>query len=329
MRYAINSGLMLRDVMDLLANKGTRPIRPVAAKVCTDLKAGWSLHDALQKQDKVFPPLFISLCAVGEESGNLPEVLGEMERYYVLRQKLRREFRDQIAYPAFQFVAAVCIISVLIWILGIIGTEDTRVDPLGLGLMGQEGALKFFFGTWTIVLSFVVVFLVAKRLLQRKAVIERFLLALPGFGPCLRSMALARFCLGARLMLQTSLSIFKTIRLAFTATDNEAFITGFPAVDASLRQGNSIATSFEKARVFPDKFLSAVAVAEESGRLPETLAYLGEEYEEETRRRLTRMTRIASFLVMLLVFGIIIFAIYNIFMHVYYQRIMDALNQNK
>jgi type IV pilus assembly protein PilC len=328
LRYGLNSGLMLRDVMDLLANKGTRSVRVVAAKVSQDLKAGWSLHDALQKQEKAFPPLFIALCAVGEESGNLPEVLHDMEKYYVMREKLRREFKSQIAWPVFQFVAAVCVISVLILILGIIpapgADESNRIDPLGLGLLGTSGALKFFFGVWIVVFGVAAVFLGLQEMLQRRAVVERFMLAMPLIGPCLRSMALARFCLASRLMMDTSLSVFKTIRLAFIATDNMAFITAFPAVEASLKQGNSIATSFAKARVFPEKFLSAVAVAEESGRLPESLNYLREEYEDETRRRLTALTRVASFLVMVLVFAVIITCIFRIFLNVYLGQIEKA-----
>ncbi len=329
MRYALNSGLMLRDAMDLLANKGTRQLRPVAAKVCQDLKAGWSLQDALQKQQRVFPPLFIALCAVGEESGILPEVLSDMEKYYLMREKLRREFKGQIAWPIFQFVAAVCIISVLILVLGIIPAQEQggkHIDPLGLGLIGPEGALKFFFGVWVIIFGIAFLILLLKEVLRRRAIIERFMLAVPLIGPCLRSMALARFCLAARLMMDTSLSVFKTIRLAFMATDNMAFINAYPAVEASLKQGNSISTSFTKARVFPDRFLSAVAVAEESGRLPESLNYQREEYEEETRRRLTGLTRVASFLVMILVFAIIIVCIFQIFQQVYLGKIQETLN---
>src|SRR5271166_2499582 len=146
MRYSLNSGLMLRDTMDMLAAKGTRPIRPVAAKICTDLKAGWSLQDALKKQENVFPPLFVALCTVGEESGNLPEVLGELEKYYILRLKLRREFLSQISWPVIQFIAAILIVAGLILILGILPKKDSReepLDPLGMGLIGPEGAIKF------------------------------------------------------------------------------------------------------------------------------------------------------------------------------------------
>src|SRR5215469_5172139 len=103
MRYALESGIMLRDVMDLLSTRNTRRVRLLTAQVSKELKSGWSLQDALAKQKNAVPPLFLSLVAVGEESGSLPEVLAELEKYYVLQQKLQREFLSQIAWPAIEF----------------------------------------------------------------------------------------------------------------------------------------------------------------------------------------------------------------------------------
>jgi type IV pilus assembly protein PilC len=333
MRYSLQSGVMLRDTMDLLANKGSRPLRPVAAQVCKDLKAGWSLQDALKKQEKVFPPLFIALCTVGEESGNLPEVLGELEKYYIMRQKLRREFLSQITWPVIQFVAAVFIVTGLIWVLGVL--QENRLGlkgeitfaPLGNKFLGAEGAALFFSIVVTVVLSITALVLFLQVTLRRKAVVERFLLALPGLGPCFRAMALTRFCVAGRLMLETSLSIFKTLRLAFVATDNMAFVATFPEVEKSVRQGNSLATSFGKAGVFPDRFLSAVAVAEDSGRLPESLRFLSDEYDDETRRRLTWLTRVASFAVWLAVAIVIIIVIFTIFNQ--YITMLDKVREGK
>jgi type IV pilus assembly protein PilC len=322
MRYSLNSGLMLRDTMDMLATKGTRPLRLVCAKLCKDLKAGWSLQDSLKKQEKVFPPLFVALCAVGEESGNLPEVLGELEKYYILRQKLRREFYSQISWPIIQFVAAIAIVFALIWVLGIINEThkmEHPLDPLGVGI-GFDAAMKFLSIVVSIIVGVTAFYVVLSLLLRRRAVVERVLLAIPGIGPTLRAMAMTRFCIAGRLMLETSLSIFKTLRLAFVATDNMAFITVFPRVEASLRKGNSIATSFKEGRVFTDRFLSAIAVAEDSGRLPEALRYLAEEYDDESSRRMAWMTKLASFLVWVTVAAIIIICIFKIF-QVYLQAI--------
>jgi type IV pilus assembly protein PilC len=330
MRYSLNSGMMLRDTMDLMATKGSRPLRPVAAQVCKDLKAGWSLHDSLKKQEKVFPPLFIALCAVGEETGNLPEVLGELEKYYMVRMKLRREFLSQITWPIIQFVAGILIITGLILVLGWIAetrpeaAAETRFDPIGLGV-GPEAAIRFLLYVILALTSLVALYLLASTLLRRRAAVERFLLALPVIGPCLRAMAMTRFCIAGRLMLQTSLSIFKTIRLAFLATDNMAFIAAYPQVEASVRQGNSLYTSFTKAGVFTDRFLSAIAVAEESGKLPEALRYLSDEYDDESHRGMARMTRFASFFVWFCVAALIIICIFSIFKQ--YIGLLDKFQQ--
>jgi type IV pilus assembly protein PilC len=332
MRYALNSGIMLRDVMDLLSTRGTRRIRLLADEITKELKSGWSLQDALAKQEGVLPPLFISLATVGEESGNLPEVLGELEKYYILQQRLRREFQEQIAWPVLQFVAAILIVTLLIYILGIIpktpGPNGGKaIDALGLGLIGAEGAVIFLSSVCGILLVGVLSFLLAQRLLRGRALVERVLLVVPGVGPCLRALALARFCVAGRLMFETSLSVLKTLRLAFMATDNAAFMDVAPRVEASLRQGNSIATSFSRTHVFPERFLSTVGVGEESGHLPETLRHQGEEYDDEARRRLSWLTRVAGWLVWVGVAAVIITCIFRIFTTVYIGNIERALQK--
>src|SRR5262249_13147304 len=149
-RYTVSSGLMLRDAMDLMSRQGTREVRPVAERIARDLKGGWSLQEALQRQEDRFPPLFTALAAVGEESGRLPEVMAELEKYYTTQQKLRRAFRSEISWPVFQFVAAVFVVAGLIFFLGAVAVPDSPdgkpVDPTGLGLIGERGALIFLLG---------------------------------------------------------------------------------------------------------------------------------------------------------------------------------------
>jgi type II secretory pathway component PulF len=322
LRFSLHSGIMLGEAMDLLAHRGTRRVRLFAADIHKELKSGWSLQDALRKQ-KVLPPLFASLAIVGEESGKLPEVLAEMETYYILQQKLRREFYEQIAWPVLQLTAAILIVTFLIYILGILPqTQSARggqapLDPLGLGLVGPRGAGIFLATVCGILTGAALVVFLARILLSRRAVVERMLLMLPGVGPCLRALAISRFCIAGRLMLETSLSVLKTLRLALAATDNAAFIAEAPRVEASLRKGNSIVSSFGEARLFPERFLSAVGVGEESGRLPETLRHQAEEYDDEARRRLTWLTRVSSWLVWLAVAAILITCIIRIFSAVY------------
>src|SRR5919201_6777858 len=105
LRHNLGDGLTLREVFRQQAQRGPLAVRAVAARVGEQLDRGESLQAALKPEKQYFPPIFLSLVTVGEESGSLPEVLGELEKYLLLQQKLRREFIARMTWPALEFFA--------------------------------------------------------------------------------------------------------------------------------------------------------------------------------------------------------------------------------
>src|SRR5436309_9197827 len=145
LRHYLGAGLTLRDVFRQQADKGPLRVRPIAGRIRDALEQGDSLEAALERERSAFPPLFLSMAGVGEESGNLPEIFHELENYYLLQQKLRRQFISQIAWPVIQLVMAIFVVAGLILILGIIAEirgADKPFDPLGLGT-GEGAAIRF------------------------------------------------------------------------------------------------------------------------------------------------------------------------------------------
>lgn len=331
LRYSLSGGMMLRDAMDLLSREGTGRVRRAAARVGEDLRAGWSLQEALDKQTGVFPPLFRALAAVGEESGNLPEVMGELEKYYLAQLKNRREFVSEITWPVVQLIAAIMIIALLILVLGLIQINSPKgkpVDPLGLGLLGFDGAFTFLTYVTIVFLSIWFAVEVVRFVTRRVPFLQRCLFRVPVVGTCLRSFALTRLCISLRLMLDTRMSVLKAIRLAFAATDNAAFKAAAPLVEASIRRGNSISDSFGQTAVFPTALRSSVALAEECGRLPEMCAIQAENYDDQARRKLSLLNKILSVLIWLGVAAFIITCIFRIFTQVYLPNIQKQYDSN-
>jgi type IV pilus assembly protein PilC len=330
LRYALSSGLTLRDAMDLLGREGTWGVRRVCAAIATELKAGWSFQEAIEKQGGRFPTLFVSLATVGEESGNLPEVMGELEQYYVAQQKFRRDFLSDISWPLVQFSAAVLIIAVLIVVLGYLpvpGDRKEPIDALGLGLMGTTGAIEFLCYVGGGVAAILLSYFLMRRVMAYVPVLQRVVFRVPVIGSCARALAMTRLCIALKMMLDTRLSILKSIRLAFTATDNSAFISAAPKVVTSLKRGNSIHESFRETRLFTLSFQSALAVAEESGKLPEVCAIQAATYDDQARQLLAVINKLLSTLIWLGVAVFIIFAIYRIFTTVYIGTINKHLDE--
>jgi type IV pilus assembly protein PilC len=322
LRHYLSAGLTLVDVFRQQAKKGRERVRPAATRIAAALGRGQGLEEALQAESGVFPVLFISLARVGERTGMLPEVFAELEKYYTRQQALRRKFLAEITWPVIQFVLSVFIVAGLIWIMGIL---PNKIDPLGLGLLGAKGAFIFLAVIFGTIGSLVTIYVVARRNLYGRAVDER-LLRIPVIGPCLRALALARFCLAFALTADTSMAVAAAIRLSLRATGNDAFASRSDAAEEAVRGGEEVTAALARTRLFPEEFLHVLSVGEETGQLPEVMRRQAVEYDDEAGRRLKVLATVASWGVWLFVAILIILTIFRVILRTYISALNDAMN---
>jgi type IV pilus assembly protein PilC len=327
LKHYLGSGLTVRDVFEQQSRKGPIPVRPVAQRINAELQ-GRDLEHALERERGHFPPLFVSLAIVAEQAGQMPEVFGELEKYFLMQQRLRRQFWMAVAWPLVQFFAAIFVIAGLLWILGLIGSAHNSkpLDPLGLGLTGGKGALIFLalvFGALGFLLG---CYLVVTRVLNQQATFDRLMLQVPVIGACFRALALSRFCLALRLTTETGMSITRAMRLALSGTGNAAYEAVQAKVSASLKAGDDLTTALADRTLFTEEFRNIISVAEESGRLHDVLAQQTEHYQDESRRKLQAATFVLAALVWLVVAALIILAIFRIFITAYLGPINEMSN---
>ena len=79
LRYSLSAGLDPVKVFKQQAKSGPRPLRALAGELAGKLAAGESLEDALEPHRNKFPPLFVELVAVGEQTGRLEDTFQELE----------------------------------------------------------------------------------------------------------------------------------------------------------------------------------------------------------------------------------------------------------
>lgn len=313
MRHNLDAGLTVRDVFRQQAQRGPYAVRPIADRIRNAVEGGDSLEDALKAERAHFPPLFLSLTTVGEQTGNLPEVLSELERYFILQQRLWRTFLGQIAWPVIQLIAAIFVIAGMILLLGIVAPAGTKpFDPLGLGLSGPSGAATFLMLAFGSIGGLLAGYWILTRILRQGAAVDAVLLRIPVLGPCLRALALMRFCLALRLTLETGMSISSAMRLCLRATGNEAFVAQTATVVDAVKGGEDLTTSLSLTGLFPEEFLHILAVAEEGGRVTEVMRHQSDYYQELAARRMTVLTMAASAVVWAMVAILIIIVIFRL-----------------
>jgi type IV pilus assembly protein PilC len=315
LRHYLGAGLPIVDAFRQQAGKGALAVRPVAARITAALEKGDSLEDALQREERFFPPLFLALSRVGEQTGMTAEVFADLEKYFLRQRTLWRQFVAQSTWPVVQFFLAIFVLAGLILIMGLIAESrgGEPLDPLGLGLAGPSGAMIFLGVVFGILFGIGAIYLLMKRSLRGSVALDEFLLRLPAIGPCMRALALTRFCMALRLTTETGMSILKAMRLSLQATGNQAFVAQSEQVEGKLRRGGELTNALAASGLFPEDFQHMMNVAEESGTLSEVLAHQTEHYHEESGRRLAALTSAAGYGLWLLVAIIIIVAIFRIY----------------
>lgn len=326
LRYQMEAGLTLAQAMKHQGKKAAVSVRPVATRIAEKLAEGDSFRNALKEERDRFPPLFVTLSAVAEETGKLPEVLRDVEEYFELQVQLWKKFLGMIAWPAFQFFVAILVMSLLIWILGMIAGPGKPAITV-FGLYGEKHALMFFFGWIAAIIGIGVVYWLLKEVLRSGGLVDAFILQIPVIGGCMRTFAIGRFSMGMALTMEAGVPIPEAARLSLYATGNGAFDAQGRKVANILKEGRPLTDALKETCLFPEDYLSAVDNAEISGTEPDVFHRLAEQYHEKGTRAMKLLANVAGGFVWMLVAGVIIYFIINLLMQIAqpYKEALDML----
>jgi len=300
-----------------------------AQRVQKAIAGGSSLAESIGNEGELYPPLFRDLVNVGELTGTAPDIFASLAKYYEARVQQAREFRAQIAWPVIQLVAAIGIIGLLIFILGILPPQANGkpMDNIGLGLYGSSGSVIWFL-SWLALAAFG--FFALKWISNNPAgqmALHPLLLRVPVIGRCMQSFAISRFSWCFALTQQAGMSIRPSLECSLKATANGAFIAAEPLIWQDMKDGESLTDALTSSQLFPREYLQVVATAEETGTVPEQLDRLSHLFDDEARRAMNRLTMFFSGAIWLSVVVLIVFFIFRIFFLIAapYREALDAV----
>lgn len=311
-RLAISyeSGIDIRKTWRREADSVRGKVKPLFENISTDVNRGVSVAEAMQSTGQLFPQLVREMVAVGEQSGGLDRVLHRLSHHYDHKQKLRRTFLGLIAWPLLQLTAAVAIIGLLIWILGMI---PGKIDILGFGLIGTRGLMIY-----TGIVSICVLSIAAVVQLIRNGVLwtdqlQVFLMQIPFLRAPFEKLALGQLTWAMHLTLNVEMDLRKLIPLVLRTTGNAAYYRHADAMVKDIESGLTLTEVFQRTGEFPPQFLDALDVGEQSGQLVETMRRLSAQYEQEGESAMKAIAVVAGFAVWGCVAAVIIFMIFRIF----------------
>ncbi len=286
----IKSGISLPEAVSILQVQTVRPsLKKVLEQLEKDLSNGLQLNKALARFPKIFDSFYINLIEAAEESGTLEQNLD----YLAVHLKKEREFsnkvRQALLYPSIvlslSFILAMGLsIFVLPKLIDLFASLDVPL-PLSTRILLGFAAIMRDYGIF-ITLGIIGLVVLWRFLIKTKYVKpywDWLILAVPIFGPLQQKIELAGLLRNLGMMLHVGVPISTALDIQAETTPNTIYKKYLAVIKNNVKKGQGIGdTLSSKPHPFmPLIVLRMIGVGEKTGRLDETLLYLGDFFEEE------------------------------------------------
>ncbi len=253
----------------------------------SSLEQGLDLTTALKKHPGVFTDLYVNLVYVGESTGTLPQVFGELANYLQQEKETRDQIKAAMRYPI--FVMLTVGISLMVINIYVIPKFTKMFDKLGADLPVPTqiliGMSDFVIQYWLLLLVSCALggMLATWYVGTRKGRLRWHWLQLriPIIGAILFKAALARFALGMATTSRSGLPIEQALRVIGKAVANDFIATKVEKIRVGVERGNSISKTVAQTDLFPPLVVQMIAVGEASGQLDTLIYEVADYYKRE------------------------------------------------
>jgi type II secretory pathway component PulF len=309
---SLEAGVDVRKVLDREVERAVRGERRGLEEICKAISAGRSLDEAFAAADGLFPPMVHGMVHVGEQSGRMDEAFLKLADHYERQLSLRRTFIGGIIWPMIQLAAAVIIVGIVIWVMGIVGKmAGEEVDILGLGLVGNRGLVIYVMFLIGAAIGGLLLYRAAAAGLAFMKPVQHAVMSVPVLGNSLQTLALARLAWTLAVTHDTGMDTIRAVTLAVKNAQNVIFSGSLEQVTAVIRRGGTISDGLKATGDYPQDFVDALEVGEDTGQISESMAHLSKLYEERAKAALGALAVLAGFLVWGVVAAIIIVLIFR------------------
>ncbi len=290
---------ILEALTDLRDSTDNAAFQEVIGNLISAVEVGKTMSQAMAEFPDVFDDVFVSLIAVGEESGELPDVMLKLTESLKWQDELMSKAKTVILYPA--FVAVVVVGVMLFMMLYVVPQMVDFIREMGQDLPIHTRALIAFSNFlvqhwwWAVPLPGVVLLFVklqAARSTAFRYIVDGWKLKIWYVGPILSKLVLSRFASYFALCYSSGLDILASLRISEDIAGNVVIRGAMQDISAAIADGKSLSASIEATELFPPLVVRMVRMGESTGQLDDALNNVSYFYDREVTESIDRLKAI-------------------------------------
>jgi len=328
----VDAGLPLVQCLHILGDQqDNATFKQAIQQVRTDVESGATFADSLRKHPKIFDSLYVNLVAAGEVGGILDTILNRLAVQLEKQDKLQKQLKGAMVYPATVSTIAVgCIVLLLVKVIPVF---QKMFEDFG-GTLPAPTQMVIDLSDW---LQAYVQYLVggataaftAFGQARSKSPAFRYktdaiALKLPIFGNIIKKVAVARFTRTLGTMISSGVPILDGLDIVAKTAGNMIIEEELQQTRTSISEGKTIAEPLRGSKVFPGMMVQMVAVGEETGSMEIMLSKIADFYDDEVDTAVGALTSMLEPLMMVFMGGSIGTILIAMYLPIF--TIADAIN---
>ena len=306
------SDIPLDDALRIVSEQsGTTRMQPVIASLLEAVLDGAHLSDAMARHPEAFQEDYVNLARVGEASGYMARVFGELADLLERRLDLAGRLTSALVYPGVLIVMAlasiIVVMGVLVPNLAPMFAESGRAMPTMIALIVRMRETWPLIVTVTLVMGMCAFGIGATMLrsnhMRRAA--DRILLGLPLAGTLSAEQNFARFTRTLGSLLRTGVPMLPALASARSAVRNRHIGSSLEASLETVRDGQSLGRALLGRPGIPRVALRMIMVGEETGKLDEMLLRTAFVLEQQSQRRIERLMTLLTPVLTIAIAGLV------------------------
>ncbi len=315
----LKAGISLKDGLDLIGNsqkkKQNQDILNIISK---QIVSGLSLSEAL-KTHKQFTDYEYYSIKIGEETGTLFQVTEQLGSFFARKNEQRRNLISALTYPIIILSTAVLVVVFML----------RFVVPMFQDIFRQQGVdlptitkviirISDFIGNygWLMLIAILMI-IVSKSFLNKKKRFKQykdlFILKLPFVGNFVKTIYLSQFTQAVSLLTASKVPVVNSIQLVKQMIDFYPLQNALETVEQHILKGQSLSKSLGNHKLFDDKMIALVKVAEETNQTEFIFDRLNMQYNTQVQQQSKMLSTIMEPFIILIVgilVGVILIAMY-------------------
>ena len=318
------AGMPIEEVLGTVARQSEAPrVKATLSAVRTRVMEGLPLAHAMGEFPSVFPAIYRTTIAAGEQAGRMDLVLERLADNVEAQNAMRQKIQLAMFYPAILTIVALLVVVALLTyvvpeVVQVFTGMNQQLPWLTRALIATSDTVREW--GWLMLLGIVAAVIVTRQILKRPSARYRWdnmLLKLPLIGRLVRGLNTARFARTLNILAGSGVPLLDALNMSASVISNTPMRDAVTDAARRVREGSGIGHALERSGYFPPMTLSLIKSGESSGTLDKMLERAAETQERELEARIAMVMGVFEPLLILAMGGVVLIIVLAILLPIF------------